>query len=384
MRTFATLFSGGELAGVGLQAAGLRHLWGVEYDPEIAVVAEQNGFSLHIDDVRAVDYASLESPDWLHMSPVCKNASVAKSHATEESDDIETAGACVRAITALRPRVVSLENVWRYRTFEAFKLILRGLHDSGYHYEYWHLNAADYGVPQTRKRLILVARQDVPPAHPWHTHHKRDTRQDGLMSLVEPDTAPWIGWYEAIEDLIPTLPASEFAPWQLERLPMELLEEYGVALIQRHPQERGDGIYPAERPAKTIEATGAAPRAFLVPGGNASSFSARQSHEPARAIGDTERVGNIPRAFILSNNKQEYSDGIKAADEPAHSITQSSGGRYRALARGRVVKMTPRALARFQSVPDWYELPGRASLACTVIGNGVPCLLMQRVAESVT
>jgi DNA (cytosine-5)-methyltransferase 1 len=44
--------------------------------------------------------------------------------------------------------------------------------------------------------------------------------------------------------------------------------------------------------------------------------------------------------------------------------------------------MTPRALARFQSFPDWYELPERASLACRIIGNAVPPLLMQRVMEA--
>jgi site-specific DNA-cytosine methylase len=44
--------------------------------------------------------------------------------------------------------------------------------------------------------------------------------------------------------------------------------------------------------------------------------------------------------------------------------------------------MTPRALARMQSVPDWYVLPGKVALACKIIGNGVPCLMMQRIMES--
>jgi site-specific DNA-cytosine methylase len=43
--------------------------------------------------------------------------------------------------------------------------------------------------------------------------------------------------------------------------------------------------------------------------------------------------------------------------------------------------MTPRALARFQSVPDSYELPTKRALAAKVIGNMVPPLLMQRIAE---
>ena len=48
---------------------------------------------------------------------------------------------------------------------------------------------------------------------------------------------------------------------------------------------------------------------------------------------------------------------------------------------GRVIKMTPRALARFQSFPDWYELPESNTLAARIIGNAVPPLFMQRVGE---
>jgi DNA (cytosine-5)-methyltransferase 1 len=44
--------------------------------------------------------------------------------------------------------------------------------------------------------------------------------------------------------------------------------------------------------------------------------------------------------------------------------------------------MTPRALARFQSVPDTYILPDKRTLAAKVIGNMVPPLLMQRIAEN--
>ena len=44
--------------------------------------------------------------------------------------------------------------------------------------------------------------------------------------------------------------------------------------------------------------------------------------------------------------------------------------------------MTPRALARFQSVPDSYQLPASAALACRIIGNGVAVLVSQAVTES--
>jgi site-specific DNA-cytosine methylase len=42
----------------------------------------------------------------------------------------------------------------------------------------------------------------------------------------------------------------------------------------------------------------------------------------------------------------------------------------------------PRALARFQTLPDWYELPNKRTLAGKIIGNAMPCLGYQRIIES--
>ena len=92
------------------------------------------------------------------------------------------------------------------------------------------------------------------------------------------------------------------------------------------------------------------------------------------------------RAFIVagdSNAKTAWGDNQREQDEPAFSTKENANGRTRAwLSSGRVVKMTPRALARFQSFPDSYILPDKTRLACTVIGNAVPPLLYQRVIEA--
>lgn len=69
MTTFATLFSGGELAGVGIRAAGLVHKWGIELDDAIAGVARLNGFNVLTADILDIDPAGLEPVDALHASP---------------------------------------------------------------------------------------------------------------------------------------------------------------------------------------------------------------------------------------------------------------------------------------------------------------------------
>ena len=103
----------------------------------------------------------------------------------------------------------------------------------------------------------------------------------------------------------------------------------------------------AEQPAKTVTTDSASARAFMIPASNTSS---------ARAI---------------------------EGKEPSFTVTGSGGGRVtRSFANGRVVRLSPRCLARFQAVPDWYELPKKTADAVTLIGNGVPCLLVENIGKS--
>ena len=297
MKTFATMFSGFGGADVGLMAAGLRPLWGVEYDADIAGVYRNNiGDHVIVDDVRNVDYSSLPHVDWLHASPSCVRASVANVDATESAEDTDAAQAVVRALLAHKPQVFTLENVWGYRNFSAFRLILDTIGSMGYFYDFEHVNAADFGVPQTRRRLILRATRGLLPPMPAHV--------------------PWVGWYEAIADLMPTLPNSKLAPWQLARL--------------------RDGVKGT----------------LLIDG----------------------KLGSESTNMTTRNDA-----------EPCFTVTTSHNQRdMRAVLPHRVVAMTPRCLARFQSFPDSYELPDKRSLAAKGIGNAVPPLLMQRIAEEVT
>lgn len=222
-------------------------------------------------------------------------------------------------------------------------------------------------VPQTRRRLILQAVRDalLPPL---------------------PAPEPWIGWYAAIEDLIPTLPDSQFAPWQLARLP----EEMTTRLFAQGKFD--DRLSPADRqePAFTMTANSNQThlRAFVLDcqeSNAAHGLTVRQDDDPMYTI--TAGTKRPARAWLVSaENTNAHPDtlAMKADHEPALTVRGSlieHGASPRAwLAAGRTVRMTPRALARFQSVPDTYVLPDKAGLACQIIGNGVPSLLMRKLA----
>src|SRR5690606_35414816 len=104
--------------------------------------------------------------------------------------------------------------------------ILACLEECGYAEAHRVLCAADYGVPQTRDRLILVASRVDRPRLPQPTHAENPAPPD----LWGESLLPWVGWYEAVEDILHTLPTAKkrgcegceegwcpghFADWQL-------------------------------------------------------------------------------------------------------------------------------------------------------------------------
>jgi DNA (cytosine-5)-methyltransferase 1 len=319
---FASLFSGFGLADIGAKMANCDLAWGVELNPEIAEVSQQLGHKVFCQSVVETEFNRLERPDILWASPPCPNFSIAKHKATETEIDLDLAKAVIRAVETLKPKYFILENVEGYQKSRSFKLIQNFLYEVGYWVDSSVLNAADFRVPQTRRRLIVRA---------------------AYKSLLPPLPLPrkWLGWYQAIEDMIDSLPKSHLARWHLDRLPEWLAKTVLIDL----------------------------PKALLIPGSNSSSFSVRRDQDPSLTIGDTGRVGNRPRAILLNSDQAVWRSTTKSDLESAFKSAQ-------------VVAMTTRALARFQSMPDWYELPESKRLACLGIGNGVPCLLAETIIKS--
>jgi len=170
--TYYSLFTGAGLADAGARAAGMLVKGGVEIEPAYAAIAHLNGFTdVRVADVRDIDFAAeraaktIKRPTWLHASPSCQRASCSNPNAGQTKLDIELGEATARAITALEPGYVSIENVIGYREFfDCLAPIYRAL--GKYSIISGCLMASDYGVPQARKRWFLLASKHRVPTFP--------------------------------------------------------------------------------------------------------------------------------------------------------------------------------------------------------------------------
>lgn len=202
-----TYFSGGGLVEEGLKGI-IDPVVAVEYDEKISGVY-RNNFGQHIvtADVRDVDPKELVKQidgevEYFHASPVCKNYSQAKSNHAEVELDKETAASTADFINAVKPKVVTIENVKGYKDSDAMKTITDALDANGYTWDADVYNAADYGGYTNRERLIVRA------------------VRDGKLPEKPKKMARKSGWYEAVADIIPILTEKKngVAPWMDIRL----------------------------------------------------------------------------------------------------------------------------------------------------------------------
>ena len=254
------LFAGGGGIEAGMVEAGIRPVIAVEFDPtkpELsrampAATSRTNAKTHHrnfseygcriiqltVQEVARLGFLGFpRRPDYLHASPVCANFSQAHTAKAgigiETADDLSAAIAVAETIRQLQPRVFTLENVPRYQNSQSFAIILNALEQEGYSVDYRVVNMADFGLPQARRRLVLIASR-------------------GLSIALPLGTTP-CGWYKAIAHLIPTMSDSQLLPRQQQALEKFLAGNAPTPLlIERVGGRKLPKYKPGSQPANTI------------------------------------------------------------------------------------------------------------------------------------
>jgi len=189
------LFSGCGGLTVGLKKAGFKVLGAVDVDPLSIKTYRANHKDVTVweTDIRNLKTAEIESTlglrkgmlDLLAGCPPCQGFSTIRTlNRSFRVDDPrnDLLFEFLRFVEALNPRTVMMENVPGLAEDERFKIFRTRMEEIGYMGDHRILNAADYGVPQRRRRLIYLAgrRKAIPFAKPAR---KTKTVQDVIGNL---------------------------------------------------------------------------------------------------------------------------------------------------------------------------------------------------------
>lgn len=102
--------------------------------------------------------------DLLLASPECTNHSPAKGSRPRSEDSRRTSHYVFNFARRLRPHWIVLENVVQIRNWQGFSTLVNELRNFGYHIRAETLDAVDFGVPQTRRRLFIICDLDKEPS----------------------------------------------------------------------------------------------------------------------------------------------------------------------------------------------------------------------------
>ena len=198
---------------IGLELAGFRHSALVEIEPDFARTLRLNRpqWDVHTADMNSFDGRPFAGVDLLAGGLPCPPFSIAGKQLGER-DERNLFPAALRLIDEIRPKAVMIENVRGFLSavFEDYRLHLKDqLRKLGYQTDWRLLNASDFGVPQLRPRVVIVAiRNDLVDAFDWPEvlPHNPPTVGATLKDLMAANG--WAGadrWASQASDIAPTI-----------------------------------------------------------------------------------------------------------------------------------------------------------------------------------
>jgi DNA (cytosine-5)-methyltransferase 1 len=340
------LFAGPGGMSLGATQAGIQVKLAVECDPQSVATYLRNHplTTVYARDVRSlkkIDIKRNGESTVLFGGPPCQGFSTSNQRTrTRDNEENWLFREFLRIVRLWRPDWVVFENVKGIVETEGgvfLNAVLNGLRSSGYSFVWWTLNAADYGVPQIRRRLFVAGSlHGAIPAKPKRTVERP------------------VSVRAAISDL-PDLPNGA----AFDRL------SYKGRSRSRYAQTMRSGLDMSPNHLVTLNAPHIIERYKYVPqGGNWEDVPRRLMRNYADRsrchTGIYRRLREEEPSVVIGNYRKNM----------LIHPTQHRG-------------LSVREAARLQSFPDWYEFKGSIGYQQQQVGNAVPPLLAKAVFEAI-
>lgn len=195
-----SLFSGAGGMDLGFIQAGFDVIWANDIIPE-AIETYRNNIGKHIvfGDIRMIDSKDIpDNPDVIIGGFPCQGFSIANIKRSMEDQRNFLYKEMLRIIADKKPKMFVAENVKGLLSMEkgaVIKMIKKDFEDLGYYVEARLLNAAEYGVPQQRERVVIIGnrlRKHV--TYPQKTHYVNpcERKADLLPAVTCADAIGWL------------------------------------------------------------------------------------------------------------------------------------------------------------------------------------------------
>lgn len=365
------IFSGAGGLATGLGLAGVNHKAFVEWNPDACKTLRENYDSslVHEGDIRDFDFSNFSGVDVIAGGPPCQPFSLGgKAKGNEDTRDMFPSA--IRSIRELLPKAFFFENVkgllresfsdylnyillqlkfptvvgkegnWETHKKSIITLSKTIPLNEKYDVQIHLVNAADYGVPQKRERVVIVGiRKDLNKqwSLPAATH--------SLDSLL---------WDKYVTG----------SYWERHGIALskKILDSY---LPIKQQLENKYGFFPPElKPWVTMR----------------DAFSGMPSLEDSSYFSNEHVIREGAKEYPghTGSNIDEPSKTIKAG---AHGVP--GGENMVKFSDGSVRYLTIFEAKRIQTFPDDYKVLGSWTEAMRQLGNAVPVLLAQTICESI-
>lgn len=363
-RSTLSLFAGAGGCTLGFNRADFNVKLGVDLDTDAVSTYERNfpeidAVEKDISETTSewlLDRLNLEPGelDFLIGGPPCQGFSSAGNGFWDDPRN-QLLKHYIRLLEEIQPKWFLMENVEGLLTAQESRYITeaaRKFVDAGYKIRIHKLYSHWYGLPQKRKRVFIVGNSGgVNFEFPNPTHH-------GISAISSPRSI-----IDAISDL-PDPAKDESKPLEYSKPPEnDYQESLRAEAVTDHYHTGVSGIL-----RERIE--------YLEPGQSMQDLPEELQHDSfdrrsSRRVMDgtpTEKRGGAP-------------SGLKRLrpDEPSLTITGGSHSEFVHPTQDRF--LTLRECARIQSFPDWFEFSGTKTSKQQQIGNAIPPLIAEKLAE---
>lgn len=387
-----SLFSGAGGMDLGFIQAGFDVIWANDIIPE-AIETYRRNIGKHIvyGDIRMISSSDIpDNPDVIIGGFPCQGFSIANTKRSMRDQRNFLYKEMLRIIRDKRPKMFVAENVKGLLSMEKGKvieMIKKDFEDLGYYVEARLLNAAEYGVPQLRERVVIIGnRINKKVSYPKITHYLNKTNNKKLFPAVTCKEA--IGWlsktrcrdipihlkdgtviyqHKALENVADTFWGRKYPVNQEEICDYLTIWRSKKGISTKSVDEHFGYKYTAGHWFRKDNNSGSIPKPS-------------DWWELKKLLGFDDKYDKQVTTLIEKPMIYEQALRITNWDRPSDTITATSPEIH----INKMRRLSVRECAIIQTFPNDFIFEGKTiGIMHKQIGNAVPVLLAKKIAECV-